>query len=84
MKAEIRKLLGTDKIVLGTDKVLKSVRAGDVSKVILASNAPAALRKELERYKPIGGFELVDAGITNDELGTTCKKPFSVAAIAFR
>ncbi len=83
MKAEIRKLLGSDKLVIGTDRVLKAVRKGGVAKVVLAENAPAALREQLERYKRLGGaFELAEAGIPNDEFGTLCKKPFSIAAIA--
>ena len=82
MKTEIRKLLGTEKLIIGTDRVLKAVRKGGVSKVVLATNAPATLRTELERYRLLGDFPVEDAGMTNDELGTLCKKPFSIAALA--
>ncbi len=85
MKTEIRKLLGSEKLIIGTDRVLKSVRKGEATKVILASNAPDSLRVQLSRYKELGSsFELEEAGMPNDELGTLCKKPFSIAAIAIR
>ncbi|MBR9693432.1 hypothetical protein GOV07_05940 [Candidatus Woesearchaeota archaeon] len=83
MKTEIRKLLGSEKLVIGSDRVVKAIKQGTVAKVILASNAPEDLREQLGRYKGLGAsFELADAGIPNDELGTLCKKPFSIAAIA--
>ncbi len=85
MKAEIRKLLGSDKLIVGTDRVLKAVRKGGVAKVILAANAPAALRDQLAHYQQLGAsFELVTLEMPNDELGTLCKKPFSIAALAIR
>jgi len=82
MKTEIRKLLGTEKLIIGTDRVLKAVRKGGISKVVLASNAPETLRAQLERYRKLAEFSVDDAGMTNDELGTLCKKPFSIAALA--
>jgi ribosomal protein L30E len=85
MKTEIRKLLGSDRLIIGTDRVLKGVRKGDVSKVILASNAPTHLQEQLRRYKELGAtFEMEHAEMPNDELGTLCKKPFSIAVIAIR
>jgi len=85
MKGEIRKLLGSDKLIIGTDRVRKAVRSGEITKVFLATNAPVMLREQLERYRKLGApFELVDAGLSNDELGTLCKKPFSIAALAIR
>ncbi|RME31773.1 hypothetical protein D6789_01680 [Candidatus Woesearchaeota archaeon] len=82
MVTDVKKLLGSEKLVIGTDRVLKAVRAGTASTVILASNAPAELREELSHLQRIGGFTIEDAGVPNDELGTRCKKQFSIAALA--
>ena len=82
MATEIRKLLATDKLVIGTDRVLKAVRAGSAKKVLLATNAPLVLRDQLLHYQRISPFEVEETGKTNDELGTACKKPFSIAALA--
>lgn len=83
MKTEIRKMLGSDKLILGSERVLKAVRKGGVVKVVLASNAPDALKAQLEQYRKLGApFHIEDAGMPNDELGTLCKKPYSIAALA--
>jgi large subunit ribosomal protein L30e len=82
MTTEIKKLLGTPKLIIGTDRVLKAVRKGGVTKVLLASNAPSHLRTGLAEYQKLAGFALEETGMTNDELGTICKKPFSIAALA--
>ncbi len=84
MKTEIRKLLGTEKLIIGTDRVLKALHCGRVAKVIVASNAPEELRVRLDRYRSLASFELAEAGVTNDELGVLCKKPFSIAVLAVR
>lgn len=85
MKTEIRKLLGSDKLIIGTDRVLKTVRKGEATRVIVATNAPESLRAQLTKFKETGAaFELEDAGMPNDELGTLCKKPFSIAVIAIK
>ncbi len=84
MKTEIRKMLGSDKLILGSERVLKAVRKGGVAKVVLASNAPESLKAQLEQYQKLGDHFLIeDAGVPNDELGTLCKKPFSIAVLAF-
>lgn len=82
MPTDIRKLLGSEKLILGSDRVLKAARAGTAATVILASNAPQAVRDELDHYKQLSDFAIEEAGIPNDELGTRCKRQFSVAALA--
>lgn len=78
---EIRKLLTSKKLLIGKDEVLKNVRKSLVNKVYIASNVPVEVLGDLNRYTKISGFELFETKIPNDELGTVCKKPFSIAVI---
>lgn len=78
---DIRKLLTSKKLLIGKDEVLKNIRRSLVQKVYTASNCPPELKKELEKYSAISGFELMDTKVPNDELGTVCKKPFSIAVL---
>ena len=78
---EIKKLLTSKKLLIGKDEVLKNIRKSLVSKVYLASNCPDELLGDLHRYSKVAGVELLDTKIPNDELGTVCKKPFSIAVI---
>lgn len=82
MKQEIRKLLGTEKLIIGSERVLKALRNGGVARVIIASNVPEEFKLQLNAYQQAAGFELQQLEVTNDELGTICKKPFSIAALA--
>ena len=78
---EIRKHLATKKLVIGTDETLKNIRKGLITKVYLASNCPAELVKDLNRYSKISGFEIFETKVPNDELGAVCKKPFHIVLL---
>lgn len=78
---EIRKLLTSNKFLIGEDEVLKSARKGNLSKVYHASNSNKAVLADLQRYGKMAGFEVLNTNVPNDELGTVCKKPFSISTI---
>jgi large subunit ribosomal protein L30e len=78
---DIRKLLTTKKLIIGGDEVLKNARKGGLVKVYHASNADKLTIKDLTKYADLSGFELLDTKLSNDDLGTTCKKPFSISII---
>jgi large subunit ribosomal protein L30e len=78
---EIRKLLTSKKLIIGEDEVLKNARKGTLVKVYVASNAKALLLKDLDRYGAISGFDVMNTKVPNDELGTVCKKPYSISTI---
>lgn len=83
-KEEIRKLLRDDALVLGTDLVLKGVKAGAIKKVFVVSNVAARTLKMLQHYQKIANFELEQTELTNKELGILCRKRFSVAVIGVK
>lgn len=78
---EIKKVLTSKKLVLGKDEVLKNVRRGLMSKVFVASNCPEMLMTDLQKYSKMSGFELLETKVPNDELGSVCKKPFSIVVL---
>ncbi len=84
MKAEIRKLLGTDKLVIGTDRTLKLLRQGHLKKIILASNCTEDVRDDVEHYSNGQNVEIVQLDVPNEELGVFCKKPFNIMVLGIR
>jgi ribosomal protein L30E len=82
MKAEIRKLLGTDKLVIGTDRVMKLLRAGDLKQVLVASNCKADVRDDVTHLA--GDAEVVALDVTNEELGVFCKKAFNIQVLGIK
>jgi len=78
---DIRKLLTTKKIILGEDEVLKHARNGTLAKVYYATNTNKVVVADLLKYSKLAGFEVLDTKVPNDDLGTVCKKPFSISTI---
>ena len=82
MKAEIRRLLGTDKLVIGTDRVLRLLRAGQLKQVLVANNCATAVREDVTHLA--GAAQVTDLDVTNEELGVYCKKPFHIQLLGIK
>ncbi len=78
---EIKKNLEQKKLVIGTETTIKSMRRGKLSKVYLTSNCPVSVRDDMQRYAKLAAVEVVELGLSNEELGILCKKPFSISVI---
>ena len=74
---EIKKLLGSEKLILGSKRTLKFLRQGKLSKIFITSNCPAAVARDIESHK--GDAEVIVLSQANEELGAICKKPFSIS-----
>ena len=81
--SEVRVGLKSNKAILGSDVVLKSLKQGKVSKVLVSINCKEDLKKDLDYYKSINDFEIVNVKYDSEELGVICKKPFTVSIIGF-
>ena len=80
---EVRTNLKNNKAILGSDKVLKSLKQGNINKVLVSVNCKEDLKKDLEYYNTINNFEIVSIKYDSEELGVICKKPFTVSIIGF-
>ena len=78
---DISKNLQGKKLIIGTDRTVKNLKNGKLKKVFVASNTKSEIMSDIEHYSKVLGTEFVKLDIKNDELGTVCKKPFSVSVI---
>ena len=76
---ELRKLMETKKVIVGTDRVIKQLKLGKISKVFLTVNCPEDVKADVGAFAKISKTEVVQLDIPNDELGVVCKKPFSIS-----
>lgn len=83
MATDIRKLVGTDKLVIGSDRTLTLLRAGALKTVVMAANCPAQVRDEALR---LAGTTVAVERLEqdNEELGIMCKKPFRIAMLGIK
>jgi large subunit ribosomal protein L30e len=79
---EIKDLLQKGNFVLGTEETLKAVKKGTIKKVFVSENCPEEILKDLKKYSDVEKFEVVDTKISNKDLGTIAKKPFSISIIS--
>jgi large subunit ribosomal protein L30e len=80
---DIKKLLKTDKLLIGKDRVIKNLKLGNLEKIFLASNCSDELKQDVENYSKLANVKVVQLDIPNEELGAVCKKPFSISIIGF-
>lgn len=78
---EIKKALKEKKAVIGTKKVMKKLRSGQLSAVYITSNCPEKTKKDIEYYAGLSNTKTVQLKRANDELGVLCKKPFSISIL---
>ena len=81
--AEIKKMFKAGNVIVGTERTIKSLKLGKVQKVLVSSNCPAKVEKDVDYYAGISNAELQKIDYANDELGVICKKPFSISVLAF-
>jgi large subunit ribosomal protein L30e len=74
----------TGKVIYGFKQTLDTVRNGKAKMVILASNCPSAMRRELERCANIAAIPIYQYGKSSVDLGVACGKSFVIAAMAIR
>jgi large subunit ribosomal protein L30e len=79
--ADIKKLLKTDKLIIGTDRVVKGLRKGTLSMIYMSSNCPEDIRNEVEHYSKLTETKIEKLKEPNDELGAVCKKSFSISLL---
>jgi len=76
---EIKKIVNTDKAVVGTNETIKALKTGKIAKVFLTSNCPDEVKKDVEYYAGLSTVEVIELPIPNDELGVVCRKPFLIS-----
>ncbi|HLG25162.1 MAG TPA: ribosomal L7Ae/L30e/S12e/Gadd45 family protein [Candidatus Nanoarchaeia archaeon] len=79
---EIKKLMKGGNVIVGTERVIKGLKLGNVSKVMLSSNCPQKVEEDINHYSGINKTEIQKLEFPNDELGIICKKPFSISVLA--
>ncbi len=82
--AQIRSLVKTERLIIGTREVMKALQKGLLQKIILASNCPSQKRKDVQKYAALVGIPVIELKHNNEELGILCKKNFLVAMIGLQ
>lgn len=79
---EIKKAVEVGKIVIGTERTLKSLKLGNLKKIFLANNCPQRTKDDVDYYSKLANVEVVNLEEPNEELGTICKKQYSISVLS--
>ena len=80
---EIKKMIKAGNVVIGTERTLKNLKLGKINKVLVSSNCPEKVEKNINYYAGLSGAEIHKLNYPNDELSVICRKPFSISVLAF-
>ena len=79
---DIKKLLKTKKLVIGTGKSIKNLKTGKLSKVYVSKNCPKDIREDIKYYGSLSNTEVIELEETNEDIGIACKKPFFISVVS--
>lgn len=79
---ELKQAVSTGKVILGSDKTVKKLKAGETKLVVLASNCSDVTKADVRRYADVTGTPMYTYRGDSAKLGLACGKPFLVSAIA--
>ena len=80
---ELEEALKEKNLIIGTERVLKALRADKLKKVLLASNVNEETKDKVESIVKNSDAEMVNLDIDNNELGVACKKLFAISVIGY-
>lgn len=81
MVLEIKKASEENKVKIGFKEAIRAIQSGSAQKVFAASNMDSEQLEELKTKCERVKVPLAELKISNVDLGTAIKKPFSVATI---
>ena len=80
---ELKKLIKENKIMIGTNNVMKNLKLGRLKQIYLASNCPEYTKEDIKHYSKLNNVKVNELKENNEELGIMCKKPFSISVIGY-
>src|SRR3989338_7643121 len=84
LSEELRQLAAQKRILIGTHAVKKALLSGQLERIVLASNCPELLTKELKHLARLGNVEVIEPDLGSDRISTLIKKPFNALVLGVR
>ncbi len=84
MMEDLRDAVNEKKIIIGSKQTIKNLKLKSIKKVVVASNCPENLKKDINYYSKLTGIKVENFDGTAKQLGIFCGKPFSIAVLAIK
>ena len=83
MSSDLRNIVKDKKVYYGKDITIRMLKTGKIQEVYVASNCPEKIKRDLRHYCNLANVKLNEMEQNNEELGSICKKPFSVSVLSY-
>ncbi|MAG78061.1 hypothetical protein CL616_01720 [archaeon] len=80
---ELKKAIKEKELTLGSNQTLDKLKMGKVKTIYLASDCPENVRKDIMHHSDLADIKVNSLEIKGMELGTMCKKQFSVSVLSY-
>ena len=80
---ELKKAIKDKNLTLGSKKTLVKLKVGKVKNVFITIDCPEIIRRDIIQYGKTFETRVNVLDITASELGTLCKKQFSVSVLSY-
>ena len=84
LRKDIEEATKGKRLVIGLNSVMNALKSGDVEKVVIANNCDENVKSDISRYSNMIGVKVEKFSGNNNEMGTLCKKPFSISVLAVK
>ncbi|MEM3550452.1 MAG: 50S ribosomal protein L30e [Candidatus Bathyarchaeia archaeon] len=74
----------TGKVLFGANSAVQSAKTGRAKIIIVASNCPTEIRRDLEYYCKLSNVPLIVYKGASTDLAAVCGKPFLLSALTIR
>lgn len=81
---EIKEAMKGNRLLIGSNCVLRDIKKGNIQSLILSTNLPAARKKELNSQASVAGIEVKEYEGDSAKLGEACGKPFNILLIGIK
>lgn len=84
IEKEIKEAVKEKKLVIGSEKVIESIKLSTLKHVIIPSNCSDALLRDLEYYSRNFAVETNKFAGNSRQLGEICGKPFNIMLLGIK
>jgi large subunit ribosomal protein L30e len=81
---ELRNAVNEKRVIIGSKQTVKNLKLKNIKLVVLASNCPENIKKDIDYYSKLTGIKVEKFDGTAKQLGMFCGKPFSIAVLAIK
>ncbi len=78
---QIKSSIKDGNVIMGTERVLKSLKSKGLKRVALANNVSDEVRSEIEHFARLSDVDVEIVNMNNEELGTFCKRKHNISVL---